>query len=119
MAKLKKSKTKPRSQRSIDEENRRIAAVEAYEKQIARRKEDNKVMGMTVLCLYGLIMAIIAWLIDYMGIVALLSVIVSFIGLRTLKEKSGRNYYACIAGLVLGGLRLITELIPLLSSLGS
>ena len=117
MAKLRKSKAKPRSQRSIDEENRRIAAVEAYEQQIAKRKEDNKAMGMTVLCLYGLIISIIAWLIDYMGIVALMAVVVSFIGLRKVPEKSGRDYYACIAGLALGGVRFVMEMIPLISSL--
>lgn len=117
MQKMKKSKTKPRSQRSIDHEIERNRIIEEQEAKAARKARSTKAVGMTMICLYSVALAILAWLFDIMGIIALISVVLGIIGIVKTENRKGRDFYAAMAGTALGAVRLLTELIPLFNQL--
>lgn len=117
MQKMKKSKTKPRSQRSIEHENERNRIIQEEEERKNRKMQSNKLLGDRLFCYYSLSLGILAWLFDYLGIFAILSVGMGIYGFLRVKEKKGRDYYVAIIGLVLGITRLITEIIPLLQQM--
>ncbi|MBR4164556.1 MAG: DUF4190 domain-containing protein [Solobacterium sp.] len=117
MQKMKKSKSKPRSQRSIEHENERNRIIQEEEERKNRKKQSNKLLGDRLFCYYSLSLGILAWLFDYLGIFAILSVAMGIYGFLRVREKKGRDYYVAIIGLVLGITRLITEIIPLLQQM--
>lgn len=109
MQKLKKSKVKPRSQRSIEmeEENKRIIA-EMEEKQ--KKKADSRRYSFCIAAsFYSLIFSVIAWLMDWFGVISLMALIAGVIGLRLNTDNIKREKIAAIAGLVLGGLRFAQQ----------
>ncbi|MCR5793757.1 MAG: hypothetical protein K6G61_00245 [Solobacterium sp.] len=111
MQKMKKSKVKPRSQRSIEmeEENKRIIAEMEEKKQ---KKENEKNYRFTIIAsFYSLIFGIFSWLMDWFGVISLVSVIAGVIGLRLNKNNVRRERIAAIIGIVFGGLRLAQQII--------
>ncbi len=117
MQKMKKSKTKPRSQRSIEHENERNRILQEEEDRINRKRQSNKLLGNRLFCYYGLSLGILAWLFDYMGIIAILSLGMGIYGFIRVRGTKGRDYYVAIIGILLGATRLITEIIPLLQAM--
>lgn len=111
---LKKSGTKKKSQRAIQQEEEKKAEELRQKEELEKRKQSQKrLMTMTketMLGIYSIAAAVISWLVDYMGIIALISVILSIFGIRA-NRKSKRSYLIMsIIALILGGIRLITEL---------
>ena len=106
MQKMKKSKNKPRSQRSIEmEEQRNEIFRREQEKEDKKKARTTRIIG-SMLCLYSAATAIMSWLFDYMGILSMIALVMGFFGYRRLEKKEGRDYYAAVAGMILAGIRL-------------
>lgn len=111
MAGMKKSGAKKRSARSIEQEQQRIAeetaareAAERKSRQRAKLMSDSKVIMLSI---YGLAFGIISWLMDYMGVVALIALVLSILGLRVTDKVKTKTYYYCAwGGIVLSVSRL-------------
>ncbi len=108
MKQLKKSKKKPRSQRSIEMEQQRNEIIERERQKVLKKKISNSRMLVMMLCMYSLSAAILSWLFDYLGIVAATAIVLGVAGLRMHGiEKKDRELYIAFAGISLGILREI------------
>lgn len=117
MQKMKKSKTKPRSQRSIEMEEERNEIIRREQEKTEKKKEKTSGVIKSMLCMYSAALGIMSWLFDYLGIIAMIAMIFGVLGYRRLDQKEGRDYYAAIAGMVLAGLRLCLTAFELLRAL--
>ena len=116
MAGMKKSTTKKRSARAIEQEQQRIAeetaAKEAAEKRVIKRKKLMEESKKIMFAMYGLVFAVISWLVDWMGIVAIISIILSAFGLHYTDRKTTPKYYwMAVGGIALGGARLLFTIV--------
>ncbi len=112
--KLKKSKQKPRSQRSIEMEQERLAAIEEYEKMEGARKRKAANMGRMMLSYYSAAMAILSLLVDYMGIIGIVAVVLGVLGIRQIKNRRSTEFCAAAAGIALGAVSLIIQVYRLI-----
>lgn len=115
--KMKKSNVKKRSERSIAYEKEQQEKAAELEAQKEKRKVMTRNMGNSMICMYGFCIAILSWIFDYMGIFAILSIVLCVIGLHKADRKNhARDYWCDRIGLVLAIIRLMTEyLVPLLA----
>ena len=118
---LKKSGTKKKSQRAIQQEEERKKEEQRQAEELKKKKQTQKrMMDLTkssMLGIYSIAAAVISWLVDYMGIIALISVILSVFSIR-INRKNNRTYFILsVIALIAGGARLLTELYGILISL--
>lgn len=115
---MKKSKVRARSQRSIDLENEKLAQQKAEEEALVAKKQKQKhqahVTFQLMLGIYSLLLAVISWLADWMGIIALASIIVGVFGMIKLKDNKDRYYWFSVAAIGLGGVRFIWEMVTVI-----
>lgn len=108
MKQLRKSKKKPRSQRSIEMEQQANEIIERERQKALKKKKSNSRMLVMMLCMYSLSAAVLSWLFDYLGIVAVIAIVLGVAGLCLHgTEKKDRELYMAYAGLGLGILREI------------
>lgn len=113
---MKKSNVKKRSDRAIAMEQERLEQEAKAQAEKERRKRQSKVMGDTVICMFGFCLMIVAWLVDYMGIVALMSIIFCIIGLfHSDRNKEPRDWWCCRIGLILAIVRFVLEMYPVVT----
>jgi hypothetical protein len=117
MQKMKKSKNKPRTQRSIEMEEERNEIIRREQEKEEMKKNRTTGIVNSMFCLYSAAIAVMSWLFDYMGILAMIAMVLGVIGYRRLKEKKGRDYYGAMAGMILAGLRLAVTLFDLIRAL--
>lgn len=115
--KMKKANVKKRSERSIAYEKEQQEKAVALEAEKKKRKAITRGMGNTMICMYGFCVAILSWIFDYMGIFAIIAIVLCVIGLNKAdRHTHARDYWCDRIGLVLAIVRLVLEyLTPLLA----
>ena len=111
--KLKKSKVKPRSQRAIEMEEERNAAVAAHEKEVVRKQKKNRDTLTTIFCWYSLIASIFSVVLGFWGIFSIMAIGFGASGLHMQKkteDKNKRDTFAAIIGIVVGIIWLIVQI---------
>ena len=114
MQKMKKSKTKARSQRAIEMERERLAEEEAVRHAAEVKKARTGNMLNTMICGYGLAAGILAILFDVMFIIATIGMVLSIIGLkRNIDRKESLDYKLALGGLVVCIISYLYRIIPM------
>lgn len=115
---LKKSNVKKKSQRAIEQEEEKKAEEQRQAEELEQKKQRQKhMMAVTkeaMTGIYSLLASVIAWLVDYMGIIALISVILAVFGIHVNRKGNRKYLILSIIALILGGARLIMELYGIL-----
>jgi nucleoside permease NupC len=119
--KLKKANIHKKSNRAIEQAERIQEEEERTEQKKAKYKKDRKdVMDRSIdnmFALWSIGSSVIAWLVDYMGIFAIIGTVLGVLGVRRFSKQKGKYFYLSLAGIVLGLIRLATEYIPFIMSL--
>ena len=84
--KLKKSKTKPRSQRSIEEEQRREEAIRKHEEEMEKSRTARRSTLSTIFCWYALVSSIFSVFLGFWGIFSLMAIGFGIAGERIAKD---------------------------------
>lgn len=111
MAGLKKSKTKPRSQRSIEEEQKRKEAIEKYEQELERSKASRRNTLGTIFCWYALVSSVFSVFLGFWGIFSLMAIGFGIAGLKMNGEKRDKDFYAAWAGIIVGAVWLVVQIV--------
>ena len=113
MAKLKKSKAKPRSQRAIEMEAERQKAIDAHETAVNKKKKERGDLLTTIFCWYSLIASGFSVVLGFWGIFSIMAIGFGIAGIR-LNNKAGRGktaeYWAAVAGIVIGAIWLVVQI---------
>ena len=117
--KLKKSKQKPRSARSIQMEEEKKALIEEYEKRETFRKNKAERSGIMMLAYYSLAFGILSILVDYMGIIGLIALGLGIAAMIRLKGNRNREFYAACGGIALAVVRIGIEIYRLIMYLNA
>lgn len=97
------------------EQQDELARIEAEDKKNKEmKKKMMKETGRVMFGIYTLVFAGLSYLIDFMGILAGISLVLGIIGMRKLKEHKDKYYWFTVAGSVLAGIRLVWEIINIL-----
>jgi hypothetical protein len=91
------------------EELKRIEEEDAKRK--ATRKKMMKETGRIMMGLYSILFAGLAWLVDWMGIFALIATVMGIIGLVKMKAKKDKYWWMCGAAALFGGIRFVYEMV--------
>ena len=115
---MKKSSVHPKSEHSLELSEEQQAELKRIDEEDAKRKAIRKKMtkdtGRVMLGLYSLMFAVLCWLIDWMGIIALIATVLGFYGVYKLKTKKDKYYLFCMIAGVAGGIRFVYELIKII-----
>lgn len=119
MKKMKKSKTKERSQRAIEQEEERLAIIEKERQRLEKQQISRNRMISSILCYYGLSFAILSILVDFMGLFALSAIILGCIGifLKNKENPAAREILFSKIGIGIAAVRLIYDIVRLIMSL--
>ena len=114
--KLKKSKVKPRSQRSIEEEQKKLAAIEAYE---AAQSEKKGVLSgdtlTTIFAWYSVIASVFSVFLGFWGIFSVMAIVFGALALYRMKGADKKiDFYAAWIGIVIGVIWLIVQIVVLI-----
>lgn len=109
--KLKKSKLKPRSQRSIEMEEQKKAAIAEYEAQEAKRRRRADFVGLMMLSYYSAAFGALSLLFDFMGFIGVIALGLGIAGLKKADGKKGKEFYAAVVGIVLASISLIIQIV--------
>ena len=112
--KLKKSKQKPRSARSIQMEEEKKALIEEYEKQESYMKKKADNTGRMMLAYYSLALGVLCILVDYMGIIGMIALVLGIFGFLKTKGTKSKEFYASCGGIALGAIRIGIEIYRLI-----
>lgn len=111
---LKKSNVKKRSQRAIAQEEEKKAEAQRQAEELEKKKQRQKhLMTATkeaMTGIYSILASVLSWLVDYMGIIALISVVLAFAGIHVNRKGNRKYLILSVIALLLGGARLIMEL---------
>ena len=115
---MKKANVHAKSQRAIAQEQEKQEELQKIEAEKAKKKTIKKQMMKTTARLmfgiYSLLFAALSWLVDWMGVLAAASLVLSLIGIYKTRQEKDRYYWFCVAAAVLSGIRLLWELIDIL-----
>jgi Flp pilus assembly protein TadB len=115
---MKKAKIHARSERAIQQEQELLQEQQAKENALMKKKQRRKTVMKetmrTMLGIYSLLFTVLAWMIDWMGLVALGALILSIVGIYKLKNQKDKYYWFCVAAAVLSAVRLIWELVNII-----
>lgn len=111
--KLKKSKVKARSQRAIEMEEKKNAAIAAHEQEIAKKQKVTRNTLTTLFCWYALIASIFSIFLGFWGIFSIMAIGFGTAGIHLMKKQGNRNnldYWAAVIGIVIGVIWLIVQI---------
>lgn len=115
---MKKANVHKKSDRAIEHELELQREQELKEKEVQKKKARKQVMmketAKGMFGIYSLLFAVIAWLIDYMGIVAIISLVLSGVGLYKLKNNKDKYYWMCMGASIFAGIRFIWEAVDII-----
>mgnify|MGYP007111638386 CR=1 FL=1 len=118
---MKKANVHAKSQRAIAQEQEKQEELQKIEAEKAKKKTIKKQMMKTTVRLmfgiYSILFAALSWLVDWMGVLAAASLVLSLIGIYKTRQEKDRYYWFCVAAAVLSGIRLIWEIIDILKYL--
>ena len=112
--KLKKSKTKPKSKRAIEMEEKTQAAIAAHENEIRKQKRKNRDMVTIIFCWYSLVASVFSVVLGFWGIFSIMAIGFGIAGISRLKKEEEDNgkmvkrleFWACVAGITVGAVWL-------------
>lgn len=117
--KLKKNSIKGKSQKAMEQEEllaQKIAEATAFlEADQKMQKQRNHILKVSMICLYTFAIMILSWLIDYLGIVALIAIGFGIVGLRYRKDvpltwyEKGGLYLGLVGAII----RFVMEMVPI------
>lgn len=116
--KLKKSKTKPRSQRSIEEEQRREEAIRKHEEEMEKSKTARRSTLSTIFCWYALVSSIFSVFLGFWGIFSLMAIGFGIAGLKMNGNRRNKDFYAAWAGMILGAIWLVVQIVVAIQRMG-
>ncbi len=111
--KLKKSKVKPRSQRAIEMEEQKQAAIAAHEAELRKSTGAKRDILTTIFCWYSLIASVFSVVLGFWGIFSIMAIGFGIAGLKMLKKNEIERKlekYAAYIGIVVGVIWLIVQI---------
>lgn len=115
--KLKKSKVKPRSKRSIEEEQKRLDAIEKYEQEIERARKSRRNTMCTLFSWYSVVSSVFSVFLGFWGIFSIMAIGFGIAGLKMNDHGKNREYWAAWAGIVVGAIWLVVQIVVALQRL--
>jgi uncharacterized membrane protein (DUF106 family) len=118
---MKKSNVHAKSESTSTLTAEQQAELKKIEEEDAKRKATRKKMmketGRVMMGLYSILFAVLAWLVDYMGIFAAVSTILGIVGLIKMKAKKDKYWWMCGVAAVFGGIRFVWEMYGIITYL--
>ncbi len=115
---MKSANVHPKSERAAELSEEQQAELKRIDEEEAKRKAIRKKMmkdtGRVMLGLYSVMFAVLCWLVDWMGVIALIATVLGFYGVYKLKTKKDKYYWLCMVGGVAGAIRLVYELVKII-----
>lgn len=111
--KLKKSKTKVRSQRAIEMEEMKNQAIAAHEAEIHKQQKKKRDMMTTLFCWYALVCSVFSVFLGFWGIFSIMAIGFGIAGLRLMKKQENirkLDQIAAILGIAAGVIWLIVQI---------
>jgi hypothetical protein len=111
--KLKKSKVKPRSQRAIEMEEQKQAAIAAHEAELRRSTSSKRDLLTTIFCWYSQIASVFSVVLGFWGIFSIMAIGFGIAGLRLQKKNETvrkLDTYAAYSGIIVGVIWLIVQI---------
>ena len=115
--KLKKSKVKPRSQRSIEEEQKRLDAIEKYEQELERSNRSRRNTLSTIFSWYAVVSSVFSVFLGFWGIFSIMAIGFGIAGLKMNDHGKNRDYYASWIGIIVGAIWLVVQIVVALQRL--
>lgn len=111
--KLKKSKVKPRSQRAIDMEEKKNAAIAAHEKELKKAKKEKNDLMTTLFCWYSPVSSVFSIFLGFWGIFSIMAIAFGAAGLHLMKKQESQRQidkWAAIIGIIVGAVWLVVQI---------
>ena len=109
--KLKKSKVKPRSRRSIEMEQKRQEAIEKYEAELEKAQKSRYRTLSVIFFWYSLVASVFSVFLGFWGIFSLMAIGFGIAGLKMNGGKKNKEYWAAVIGIAIGVIWLIVQIV--------